>query len=70
MLLLTVQATICLSQINKQQAIAFVMDSIVGDKADSMNVYMETDQQTGSYYVLSPYDSIAAPFAAYFLALI
>jgi hypothetical protein len=70
MLLLTMQATICLSQINKQQAIALVMDSIVGDMADTMNVYMETDQQTGSYYVLSPYDSIAAPFAAYWLFFI
>lgn len=69
-LLFLLQATICISQITKQQAIAFVMDSIIGDKADSMNVYMEAGQQTGSYYILSPYDSIAAPYSAYWLFFI
>jgi len=58
------------SQITKQQAIDFVMDSIVGVQVDSVNVYMEASVQTGSYYTLSQYDSIAAPFSDYWLFFI
>ena len=60
-------ATICRSQISKKQAIAIVLDSIVRNNADSTNVFMEANIQTVSYYVLSPYDSIAAPFQSYWL---
>jgi len=70
MLLFFFPATFCISQITKQQAIDFVMDSIVGDQADSMNVYMESDVQTQSYYLTSPYDSILSPYQQYWLFFI
>jgi hypothetical protein len=58
------------AQISKQQAITFVMDSIVGNQSDSMNVYMDSVVQTQSYYVLSPYDSILSPYSNYWLFFI
>jgi len=70
MLLFFTSATICMSQITKQQAITFVMDSIVADQVDSVNVLMEVDLQTGSYYILRPWDSIAAPYFSYWIFFI
>jgi len=63
-------ATTGRSEITKQQAIDFVMDSIVGNQADSMNVYMEGSIQAQSYYVISPYDSILSPYQQYWLFFI
>jgi hypothetical protein len=59
-----------LSQVTKQQAIDFVMDSIVGAQVDSVNVYMEASVQTGSYYILCKYDSIPAPYSSYWFFFI
>lgn len=69
-LLLCLPVTIGMAQFSKQQAIAFVMDSIVGNHSDSMNVYIDSTVQTQSYYVLSPYDSILAPYSNYWLFFI
>ena len=58
------------AQITKQQAINFVMDSIVGNQSDSVNVYMDSLVQTAAYYNLSPYDSIQSPYSNYWLFFI
>jgi len=69
-ILFILHVTICMSQITQKQARIIVMDSIVRSQADSVNVYMESDIQTSSYYVLSPYDSIGAKFQSYWLFFI
>jgi len=69
-LLISLTTMTGLSQITKQQAISFVMDSIVGNKADSMNVFMEADSLDRAYYVTSPYDSILSPYQRYWLFFI
>ena len=58
------------AQITKQQAIDYVMDSIVGNQSDSVNVYMDSLVQTAAYYNLSPYDSIQSPYSNYWLFFI
>ena len=63
-------ATFAHAQMSKQQATAFVLDTIVGNRIDSVNVYMEPLVQTAAYYRLSPYDSIAAPYSNYWLYFI
>ena len=63
-------ATISMAQITKQQAIDFVMDSIVGNQFDSVNVYMESDVQANAYYSTSSYDSIQSPYSEYWLFFI
>ncbi|HEY9113807.1 MAG TPA: T9SS type A sorting domain-containing protein [Bacteroidales bacterium] len=55
------------SQVSKQDAIDFVFDSIVMNRADSVNVYMEPNILSDNYYIISPYDSIEAPFPNYWL---
>ncbi len=68
--LLMFVATIGMAQITKQQAIDYVMDSIVGDRSDSVNVWMDSLLQTSSYYSLSAYDSIQSPYSSYWLFFI
>ena len=63
-------AYLCKAQITKDQAIEIVLQSIIGNKADSVNVYMESNEQTSSFYVLSPYDSIRTLFSSYWLFFI
>ena len=58
------------AQITKQQAIDYVMDSIVGNQSDSVNVYMDSLVQTAAYYNLSQYDSIQSPYSNYWLFFI
>ena len=69
-IVLCLTTMIVTAQISKQQAITFVMDSIVGNQSDSMNVYMDSAVLTQSYYVLSPYDSIPSPYSNYWLFFI
>ena len=58
------------AQISKQQAINYVMDSIVGNRSDSVNVFMDSDSLSTAFYYLSPYDSIQSPFSDYWLFFI
>lgn len=58
------------AQVSKQQAINSVMNSIVGNDADRVNVYMEPLSKTDSYYKMSQYDSILSPYANYWLFFI
>ena len=58
------------AQVSKQDAIDLVFDSIVMNRVDSVNVYMEPAVLTDAYYVVSPYDSIEAPYSNYWLAFI
>jgi len=57
-------------QITKQQAISIVMNSVVGNQSDSVNVYIDSELQSGEYYVLSPFDSIASTYSDYWLFFI
>ena len=74
LLYLTVFCTLFINkgytQISKQQAITFVMDSIVGVNTDSVNVYMEENLQSSLYYIISPFDSINATYSSYWLFFI
>ncbi|NOY49460.1 MAG: T9SS type A sorting domain-containing protein [Chlorobi bacterium] len=58
------------TQITKQQAIDFVMDSIVNNRSDSVNVYMDSIVQSSTYYNLSPFDSIGSAYSYYYLFFI
>ncbi len=58
------------TQITKQQAIDIVMDSIVNNRSDSVNVYMDSLGQTTAWYNLSPYDSLQSPYSSYWLFFI
>ncbi len=57
-------------QYTKQNAIDLVVDTIAYVRLDSVNIYMETQLQTGDYYVISPYDSIDSPYVNYWLVFI
>jgi hypothetical protein len=59
-----------ITQITKQQAISIVMSSVVGNQSDGVNVYIESELQSGEYYVLSPFDSIASTYSDYWLFFI
>ncbi len=63
-------ATTGIAQITKQQAIDYVMDSIVVNRANSVNVFMDSLLQTSSYYNLNAYDSIQSPYSNYWLFFI
>jgi hypothetical protein len=63
-------ATICMSQITKQQAITFVMDSIVGNQVDSVNVYIDDVEQISPYYIINLLDTIPSPYSNYWLFFI
>ena len=58
------------AQISKQQAIKIVMDSVAGNDSTNVNVYMEPLLKSDSYYKMSQYDSIQAPYASYWLFFI
>ena len=58
------------AQVSKQDAIDLVFDSIVMNRVDSVNVYMEPFVQADTYYQISPYDSIESPYSSYWLVLI
>lgn len=68
--LLMFVATIGIAQITKQQAIDYVLDSIVVNRADSVNVFMDSLLQTSAYYNLNAYDSIQSPYSNYWLFFI
>ncbi len=68
--LLMFVVTIGMAQITKQQAIDYVMDSIVVNRTDSVNVFMDSLLQTSSYYNLNAYDSIQSPYSNYWLVFI
>lgn len=57
-------------QISKQQAIDIVLDSIAVDRLDSVNIYMDTTVLMDDYYIISPYDSIDAPYSNYWFFFI
>jgi len=69
-MLILLPAFLCKAQITKDQAIEIVFQSIIGNQTDSVNVYMESNEQTSSFYVLSPYDSIKTLFSSYWLFFI
>jgi hypothetical protein len=43
------------AQVSKQDAIDFVFDSIIMNRVDSVNAYMEPAILTDSYYHISPF---------------
>ncbi len=59
-----------LAQVNKQQAVYSVLNSVIGSAVDNVNVYMEPLLKSDSYYKMSQYDSIQAPYASYWLFFI
>ena len=58
------------AQVSKQQAINSVLNSVVGCDVGEVNVYMEPLSKSDSYYKMSRYDSIRAPYANYWLFFI
>ena len=58
------------AQVSKQDAIDLVFDSIIMNRVDSVNVYMEPAIQNCEYYVMSPYDSIQSPYNSFWLFFI
>jgi hypothetical protein len=70
MLLIFCAVIVSYSQIPKEQAIRFVMDSIVANKVDSMNVFIEGDLQSNPYYYIGSSDSLHSPFSTYWLFFI
>lgn len=70
LMLILLPEFLCTAQITKKQAITIVMQTIVGERADSVNVFMEPNIQTSSYYVLCSTDSIPSPFTPYWIFFI
>lgn len=67
--------TVCLSlntfaQITKEQAADLVLNTIVGNKMDSVNVFVEPHIQSSDYYVISSIDSIDIPYDNYWFFFI
>lgn len=58
------------AQITKQQAADLVLNTIVGNKIDSVNVFVEPNIQSSDFYVISPIDSINVPYDNYWFFFI
>lgn len=58
------------TQISRQAAINYVVDSIVGNQIDSVNIYIEPDLLNTSYYNLGTYDSVYSPYSNWWLFFI
>lgn len=58
------------AQISEQQATNLVLTSVVYNRVDSVNVFVNQTLQSSEYFSISPYDSIAAPYNNYWLYFI
>ncbi len=58
------------AQITKQEAISILMDSIVGNKSDSVNVFLSSQVVSGDYFNINFYDSINVPYNNYWTGFI
>ncbi len=58
------------AQIAKQEAADLVLNTIVGNKIDSVNVFVEPNVLSSDYYVISPIDSMDVPYNNYWFFFI